>query len=53
MQNHPTILGQMLQLLPRYESDKVVLETGTERHPRHPKESYSASFTKSGTVESV
>jgi hypothetical protein len=34
MQNHHTILGQMLQLFPRYEFDKAVSETGTERHCR-------------------
>jgi hypothetical protein len=34
MRNHHTILGQMLQLIPRYEFEKAVKETKTEYHAR-------------------
>lgn len=34
MQNHHTLLGQMLQMFPRYEFQKAVSETKTEHHSR-------------------
>lgn len=34
MHHHNTILGQMLQMFPRYEFQKAVSETGTEYHSR-------------------
>lgn len=34
MSNHHTLLGQMLQLYPRFEFDKAVQETKTEYHAR-------------------
>jgi len=34
MHHHNTILGQMLQMFPRYEFDKAVSETKTEYHAR-------------------
>lgn len=34
MGNHHTILGQLLQLIPRFEFEKAVKHTGTEYHAR-------------------
>ncbi len=34
MSNHHTLLGQMLQLFPRFEFQKAVFEIGTEYHAR-------------------